>query len=353
MGPGPGDGLAVGPPSTNRDRPAKRDADIGDVACGEGAEPAPDHDGAEPRHQFTETHSLLKSTGGDKQFGRYRLLRVLGQGAFGRVHLAFDEELKRQVAIKVPTPDRFQNPGDAERYLAEARIVATLDHPNIVPVYDVGRTADGSVYVVSKFIEGPTLADRIEERPAADEASRLVATVARALDHAHRKRLIHRDVKPANILIEEASGTPYVADFGLAISEEASLTERNIAGTPAYMSPEQVRGEGHRLDGRSDIFSLGVVFYELLTGKKPFRGSTMMEVFHQVISADPPAPRALDDSVPAELERICLKALSKRASDRYATAIGAGGRLAALAAGAAAGPQAGRHRSQGAAVVRP
>ena len=148
-----------------------------------------------------------------------------------------------------------------------------------------------------------------------------MATVARALDHAHRKRLIHRDVKPANILIEDASGTPYVADFGLAISEDASLTERNIAGTPAYMSPEQVRGEGHRLDGRSDIFSLGVVFYELLTGKKPFRGSTMMEIFHQVISADPPAPRALDDSIPAELERICLKAMSKRASDRYATAI--------------------------------
>ena len=252
----------------------KRDADFGDVARGEGAVPALDRNGAESRHPFTETHSLLKSTGGDRQLGRYRLLRVLGQGAFGRVHLAFDEELERRVAIKVPAPDRFQNPGDAERYLAEARIVATLDHPNIVPVYDVGRTADGSVYVVSKFIEGPTLADRVEDRPAADEASRLVATVARALDHAHRKRLIHRDVKPANILIEDATGTPYVADFGLAISEEAFAHEHNIAGTPAYMSPEQVRGEGHRLDGRSDIFSLGVVFYELLTGKKPFRGST-------------------------------------------------------------------------------
>ena len=189
-------------------------------------EPAAEQDGALSRKQFTVTHTLLKSTSGDTQFGRYRLLRLLGQGAFGRVHLGFDEELQRQVAIKVPTPERFQNPGDAELYLAEARTVATLDHPNIVPVYDVGRTADGSVYVVSKFIEGPTLADRIEERPAADEASRLVATIARALDHAHRKRLIHRDVKPANILIEEESGTPYLADFGLAISEEASLAER-------------------------------------------------------------------------------------------------------------------------------
>jgi serine/threonine protein kinase/formylglycine-generating enzyme required for sulfatase activity len=321
LAPCTGEGAAIGAPASDERGSEKSDADIRKLPPGERSAPTADLDGAEPRHELADTRSLLKSTSGDRQFGRYRLLRVLGQGAFGRVYLAFDEELQRQVAIKVPTPDRFQKPGDAERYLAEARIVATLDHPNIVPVYDVGRTADGSVYVVSKFIEGRTLADRIEEqRPSAGEASRLVATVARALDHAHRKRLIHRDVKPANILLEEASNTPYVADFGLAISEEASLAERNIAGTPAYMSPEQVRGEGHRLDGRSDIFSLGVVLYELLTGKKPFRGSTMMEVFHQVISDDPLVPRALDDSIPAELERICLKALCKRASDRYTTA---------------------------------
>jgi serine/threonine protein kinase/formylglycine-generating enzyme required for sulfatase activity len=274
----------------------------------------------ESQQQFTETHSLINSNTAAKQVGRYRLLRLLGEGGFGRVHLGFDEELQRQVAIKIPTPDRFQNPGDAELYLSEARTAATLDHPNIVPVYDVGRTADSSVYVVSKFIEGPTLGDRIEERPGADEAVRLVATIALALDHAHRKRLIHRDVKPANILIEKESGTPYLADFGLAIREEDYLRENKVAGTPAYMSPEQVRGEGHRLDGRSDIFSLGVVFYELLTGKKPFRGSTTYELLHQVIAVDPPPPRDLDDSVFPELERICLKALSKRASDRYATA---------------------------------
>ncbi len=319
-GSSPRERRAIDPSPTNESQREPPDADIRAVSRGERAEPAAEQDGALSRQQFAETHSLLKSTG-NKQLGRYRLIRVLGEGAFGRVYLAFDEELQRQVAIKIPTPDRFQNPGDAERYLAEARIVAILDHPNIVPVYDLGRTGDGSVYVVSKFIAGPTLADRVAERPAADEASRLVAIIARALDHAHRKRLIHRDVKPANILIEEASGIPYVTDFGLAITEEASLAEQNIAGTPAYMSPEQVRGEGHRLDGRSDVFALGVVFYELLTGKKPFRGSTMMEVFHQVISVDPPAPRALDDSVPAELERICQKAISKRASDRYATAI--------------------------------
>ena len=256
----------------DRGEQVERTAELCDAPVGGVPDSDAASDGDELQRQFGETHSLLKSTTGDKQLGRYRLLRLLGQGAFGRVHLAFDEELKRQVAIKVPTPERFQNPGDAELYLAEARTVATLDHPNIVPVYDVGRTADGSVYVVSKFIEGPTLSDRIEQRPAPDEASRLVATVARALDHAHRKRLIHRDVKPANILIEQESGTAYVADFGLAISEEDYLRESKIAGTPAYMSPEQFRGEGHRLDGRSDIFSLGVVFYELLTGRETVPG---------------------------------------------------------------------------------
>ena len=308
-------------PSLDRGPTVTLGGDICGVRCVERSVTDSDENCDALQRQLTETHSLIKSIAGKKQVGRYRLIRLLGEGGFGRVHLGFDEELHRQVAIKIPTPERFQNPGDAELYLAEARTVATLDHPNIVPVYDVGRTADASVYVVSKFIDGFTLGDRIDARPAADEAVRLVATIARALDHAHRKRLIHRDVKPANILIESESGAPYLADFGLAIRESDHLRESQVAGTPAYMSPEQVRGEGHRIDGRSDIFSIGVVFYELLTGKRPFRGSTTYELLHQVISVDPPSPRDLDDSVFPELERICLKALSKRATDRYATAM--------------------------------
>ncbi|WP_166822451.1 protein kinase domain-containing protein [Thalassoroseus pseudoceratinae] len=255
------------------------------------------------------------------QIGRYRVVRLLGEGAFGRVWLAEDVELQRRVAIKEPRPERFQKPEDAEAYLTEARTVAKLDHPHIVPVYDMGRTDDGSVYVVSKFIPGQTLEDRIEQdRPAANLSAQLLATIAQALQHAHDRRLIHRDLKPANILLEEDTGTPYVTDFGLAIREDDFLAEGHIAGTPAYMSPEQARGEGHRLDGRSDIFSLGIVFYELLTGRRPFHGSSAYELMVQISSTEPRPPRELDDSVPVELERICLKSLSKRASDRYAKA---------------------------------
>ena len=272
------------------------------------------------RLQHATTH-FSGIVAGKSFVGRYRLLRVLGEGAFGRVCLGIDDELQREVAIKMPTAERFQKPEDADQYLAEARTVAGLDHPHIVPVYDMGRTGDGSIYVVSKFVEGGTLEDRIRnDRPDERETAGLLATIALALQHAHERRLIHRDIKPANLLMEERTKTPYVADFGLAIREEDVLRENAIAGTPAYMSPEQASGEGHRLDGRSDIFSLGVVLYELLTGTKPFRGSSTLDTLQQIISQNPRPPRELVDTISAELERICLKTLSKRASDRYATA---------------------------------
>ena len=255
------------------------------------------------------------------RLGRYQIERELGRGTFGRVFLANDTELHRVVAIKVPHQQHVSRAGGPGAFLAEARVVASIDAAGIVPVFDVGTEQDDLCYVVSKYIAGGNLATRMEQPISTIDAVRLVHSIAQTLHSAHRSGIVHRDIKPANILLDE-SGDPWLADFGLALVERNLSTDdgAGLIGTPAWMSPEQARGEGHRVDARSDVFSLGVVFYQLLTGQRPFQGSSTKELLREIRFADPRPPRQIDDSIPVELDRICLRAIAKRQSDRHSTA---------------------------------
>lgn len=253
------------------------------------------------------------------RIGRYQVLRRLGGGGFGHVYLCFDERARRQVAVKVPRADRFTSAEALDAFLREARNVARLDHPNIVQLYDCDEEA-GQCFLVYKFVDGQSLHEQMTKAPlSAERAGAIVAQVADALQHAHSKNVFHRDIKPGNILLDQED-KPYITDFGLAVPEEELAQARgHRSGTLLYMSPEQIRGEGHRIDGRTDIYSLGVLFYELLTGRRPFTGKDD-EVIEQILFRDPRPPRQIRDTVPREFERICIRAMAKQMNARYATA---------------------------------
>jgi serine/threonine protein kinase len=260
-------------------------------------------------------------TNDSRKLGKFELLDQVGFGAFGTVFKARDPELDRIVAIKVPRSGNLATGEDLHRFLREARSVARLRHPSIVPVYEVGQ-ADSLPYLVSEFVQGMTLADLMTARRLPPERiATLLAEVADALQYAHDQGVIHRDVKPSNILLDK-DNHPHLMDFGLAKRDagEVSMTlEGQILGTPAYMSPEQASGEARHVDGRSDVYSLGVILYQLLTGELPFKGNPRA-LLHQVQHEDPPPPRRLAKDIPADLETICLKAIARERESRYATA---------------------------------
>jgi serine/threonine protein kinase/DNA-binding beta-propeller fold protein YncE len=284
--------------------------------------------------------------------GPYRIMEQLGQGGMATVFKAYHPGLDRFVAIKVMHQAFKQDPTFLARFQREARVVAKLDHPNIVPIYDYAEH-NGNPYLVMKFIEGETLKARLSRRKqplTRDEGLRIVDAVGKALGYAHARGILHRDIKPSNILLCP-DGAVYLADFGLArIAQagESTLSNEMLLGTPHYISPEQARGE-RNLDAGTDIYSFGVVLYEMVVGRVPFNADTPFSIIHDHIYTPLPLPRKINPKIPESVQRVLLKALAKDRADRYATV----DELAASFLRAASGPAASRADAADTLVVTP
>ncbi len=251
--------------------------------------------------------------------GQYQLVEQIGKGGMATVYKAFQPSLNRAVAIKILPPYFLHEAGFAERFTREAQAIAQLDHPNILPVYDFGKQGNIS-YIVMKYVPAGTLHDQLGSPMSPARALKLIEQIAGALDNAHQRGILHRDIKPSNILIDER-GWVYLSDFGLAKMVEGSvqLTGSGVGvGTPAYMSPEQ--GQGLPVDARTDVYSLGVVLFEMLTGRVPYEAETPMAVVIKHITDPIPLPRQMNPHIPEAVERVLLKALAKEPADRFSSA---------------------------------
>ena len=261
------------------------------------------------------------------QLGPHRIKRIIGQGGMGVVFEAFDARLHRTVALKVILDARHSNERYQLRFQAEATSLARLQHPNIVQIYEIGRQGARS-YLTMEFVDGGTLAEHLAGRPQPLRlAAELIQTIARAVHYAHEQGVVHRDLKPANVLLAkgevEGSLVPKVADFGLArcVDEPGMTQTGDVLGTPSYMAPEHVGSDGHSAGPPVDVYALGAILYEALTGRPPFRGETALETLDLVRSTDPIPLHRLRPGTPRELETICLKCLHKDPARRY---VGAG-----------------------------
>jgi WD40 repeat protein/serine/threonine protein kinase len=255
-----------------------------------------------------------------EKVGRFVIRAVLGSGAFGTVYRAYDPQLEREVALKIPRTGTLDQPTALDRFLREAKAAGRLRHPHIVPVYETGQ-ADGHLYIAAAFIEGQSLAHRLRSGPLDFRRSaRIVRHLADALAHAHSQGIVHRDVKPANVMLDGADRA-YLMDFGLAyrLDSATHLTQEGaILGTPAYMAPEQVQRSDADPQPAADQYSLGMLLYELLCGQTPFHGS-VAAVLYSAVHTPPPPPSAFRPGIPPALEAICLKALAKQPGERYAS----------------------------------
>lgn len=276
-----------------------------------------------PPNTSIPTAGTAPSIGAVRYFGDYELSREIARGGMGVVYQARQVSLNRLVALKMILAANLASEPEVRRFQLEAEAAANLDHPNIVPIYEVGQH-NGSHYFSMKLVEGGSLAASIQDLhakgPAA--AARLMAKVARAVHYAHQRGILHRDLKPGNILLD-AQGEPHITDFGLAkrMSSQADLTQSGaVMGTPNYMAPEQAQGKVREMTVTADVFGLGAILYHLLVGNPPFRAETSLETLRKVIDEDPANPRLLNPKIDNDIETICLKALEKDSQRRYSTA---------------------------------
>jgi len=253
-------------------------------------------------------------------YGRYEIIQELGKGAMGVVYQALDPQINRTIALKVLREDRVTSEDFVQRFLKEAMAIGRLSHPNIVTIYDVGRD-HGTVYLAMEFLEGRPFNDIIREQTLnPEQIAALAIQLAESLDYAHKKGIVHRDIKPSNIMMTP-DGKVKLTDFGIARIEDASMHQQTrageILGTPVYMSPEQVMGQ--QLDGRSDLYSLGVILYELAAGSRPYSGENLASIFRAITLDNPKDPAEINPGIPSGLGKLIMKSLNKKADERFQT----------------------------------